>query len=187
MRLFLALNPPERMRRDIWEVTAELRDAGRVIRWVPEPRLHVTLKFIGEQPESAVDPLVAATRDIADSHAAPLIGLEGIGAFPTFRRPRVVWMGIEPDPRLELLHHDVEIACEKLGYQLEGRPFRPHLTLGRVATPLGADELRAVRAAAKKIRFTDAFQPTTIDMMQSTPSSNGAPYTTLAAAPMRVR
>jgi RNA 2',3'-cyclic 3'-phosphodiesterase len=187
MRLFLALNLPERMRRELWEATREVRDAGPTIKWVPEARLHVTLKFIGEQPDTALGPLIDATNGIAASHAAPMIDVGGIGAFPTFRRPRVVWMGIEPDPRLELLHHDVEVACERLGYEIEGRPFRPHVTLGRVHAPIAADELRAVRIAAKKVRFSDAFQPATIDMMQSTPSTNGAPYAMLAAAPMRVR
>src|SRR2546423_4236623 len=135
MRLFLALNLSERLRREIWEATTELRGNGPGIKWVAEERLHITLKFIGEQPESAVQPLVDAMRRVGAGHLAPHISVGGIGAFPTFHRPRVIWIGVEPDPRLELLHHDVEIACEKLGYEVEGRPFRPHLTLGRAGEP----------------------------------------------------
>jgi RNA 2',3'-cyclic 3'-phosphodiesterase len=185
MRLFLALNLPERLRRDIWQVTADARDAGPSIKWIAESRIHVTLKFIGEQPESALPSLIDAIRIVGGSHSAPHVEISGLGAFPTFHRPRIIWIGVEPDPRLELLHHDVEIACEKLGYEVEGRPFRPHLTLGRVGEPLHADERRALRSAGRAVRFTGTFQPTTIDMMQSTTGSSGAPYATLASAPMR--
>ena len=62
--------------------------------------------------------------------------LQGIGAFPNFRRARVVWIGVEQEPRLELLHHDLELACEQEGFEVEGRPFRPHITLARVRVPL---------------------------------------------------
>lgn len=185
MRLFLAINPPERLRNEIWTATGPMRDAGPSITWIAAPRLHLTLKFLGEQPESGVAPLSDAARAVGGTHLAPMIHLGGIGAFPTFRRPRVVWMGIDPDPRLELLHHDVEVACDALGFPVEGRPFRPHLTLGRVHDILDADQLRAVRMAAKRVRFADAFQAASIDLMHSTVGPTGPTYATLAAAPMR--
>jgi 2'-5' RNA ligase len=185
MRLFLAINLPESVRRGIWNAAAAMREAGESITWVPEPRLHLTLKFLGEQPEAVVAPLAEAMRSIGTGHLAPMVTIGGIGAFPTFRRPRVVWIGVEPEPRLELLHHDVEVVCDRLGHPLEGQPFRPHVTLGRADGEIAAEQLRAVRLAAKRVRFTDEFQAATIDMMHSTVGPSGPMYDMLDRAPMR--
>ena len=152
---------------------------------VAEPKIHLTLKFVGEIPDAGAESLTAAMTTLARTHAAPEVHLVNVGAFPNFRRPRVIWMGIEPEPRLELLHHDVELACESLGHELEGRPYRPHLTLGRVKHPLEAEELRSLRAAAKRIRFTDEFFAGSVDVMQSVPGPGGSAYAVLASAPMR--
>ena len=185
MRIFLAINPPEDVRQRVWEATAPLREASANVAWVPEPKIHLTLKFIGEMPEERIEPLVGAMMTMARTHAAPMVHLETAGAFPNFRRPRVVWMGIEQEPRLELLHHDVEVACGQLGHELEGRAYRPHLTLGRVRRPLADEELKLLRTAAKRIRFTDEFHARSIDVMQSVPGPGGSKYSLVASAPMR--
>jgi 2'-5' RNA ligase len=184
MRIFLAINPPADIRHRVWEATAGLRELSPEVSWVPEPKIHLTLKFIGEMPEDGLAPLTAAMTDIARTHAAPVVRLATVGAFPNFRRPRVIWMGIEQEPRLELLHHDVEVACDKLGYELEGRAYRPHLTLARVRHPVADEPLKALRMAAKRIRFSDEFFAHTIDVMQSAPGPGGSTYTLVASAPM---
>jgi 2'-5' RNA ligase len=94
-------------------------------------------------------------------------------------------MGVEPEPRLELLHHDVEVAFDKLGFEIEGKAFRPHLTIGRLRSKLDAETAKALRTAAGRIRFSDEFPAVSIDLMQSIPGATT--YTMLHAAPMRVR
>jgi 2'-5' RNA ligase len=185
MRIFLAINPPNDVRHRVWEATAPLREAVPSVGWVAEPKIHLTLKFIGEMPEAGIEPLASAMTSIARTHAAPVVHLETVGAFPNFRRPRVIWMGIEQEPRLELLHHDVEVASDKLGHELDGRAYRPHLTLGRVRRPLEDEELKLLRTTAKRIRFTDQFFARAIDIMQSVPGPGGSTYSTVASAPMR--
>ena len=185
MRLFLAINPPLHVASAIWTATAPVRDAWPDVSWVAEPRIHLTLKFLGEQPEAIVTPLAEAIRAIAQSHAAPLVRVGGLGAFPNFRRPRVVWIGVEPEPRLELLHHDIEVACDALGHEIDGRPFRPHLTLGRVKGRGDIEQVRALRAAAMKVRFSDEFLVQVIDVMRSAVGPAGRTHTTLATAPLR--
>ena len=187
MRLFLAINPPPEVRRAIWDATQPLREVSAGVAWVAEPKIHLTLKFLGDQPESAAAPIGEMLRGIAMGHATPLVRVGAVGAFPNFRRPRVVWLGVDPDPRLELLHHDVEVACAALGYELDGRPFRPHLTIGRVKEPGTVEQTRALRGAARKVRFSDEFSVPSIDLMQSLPGIHGSTYTALAVAPMRGR
>ena len=185
MRIFLAINPPPEVRGHIWSAAESLRAAAPDVAWVAEPKIHLTLKFIGAMPEAGLAPLTAAMTALARTHAVPMVNVGGIGAFPSFRRPRVIWMGIEPEPRLELLHHDVELACERLGYELEGRAYRPHLTLARVRQPLGDEALKSLRMAAKRVRFTDEFLARTIDVMQSVPGPGGSKYSVVASAPMK--
>jgi 2'-5' RNA ligase len=87
---------------------------------------------------------------------------------------------------MELLHHDIESACAELGFEIAGRPFRPHLTLARVRTHVKEVEtLRALARAAKRIDFLEETMITSVDLMQSERSAAGSRYTMLSSAPLR--
>ena len=150
-----------------------------------EEHLHLTLKFLGDVDANRLDDLAAATAAAAGRHRELLMTLGGIGAFPNFRRARVVWMGVANDPRLELLHHDVELGCEPIGFEVEGRPFRPHLTLARVKQELPEDRLRELSRAGKKVDYRSEFIVRSIDLMKSELSSSGPTYTTILSAALR--
>ena len=167
MRLFLAINLPDAVRRAAWDATAPLRDAARGARWVAAERLHLTLKFLGEQLEAQVAAVSASLDEVAGRHRAFTVQLGGVGAFPNIRRPRVVWMGVTPDPRLELLHHDVEVACERLGFALDGRAFRPHLTLARAREREDSDAMRGLARVGKGVVFASETRMESVDVMQS--------------------
>lgn len=190
MRLFIAINLPDDERRAIARATAPLRDAAPSVGWVDESRLHLTLKFIGERPPDAVGPLAASLRRVAAVHSPIALELGGLGAFPSKRRPRVIWLGIAADPKLELLHHDVEEACAALGYEVEGRAFRPHLTLGRVRERARGRERLDEAAAAALARSAREVQErwttdvSTVDLMESVLGQEGPRYSLLDAAPL---
>jgi 2'-5' RNA ligase len=99
-----------------------------------------------------------------------------IGAFPNFRRARVVWIGVEQERRLELLHHDLELACERVGFEVEGRPFRPHVTLARVRNPLPADRLKAFARVARSVRVRAIVPVERITLFESILAPSGARY-----------
>jgi RNA 2',3'-cyclic 3'-phosphodiesterase len=164
------------VRRRVHAATHGLRAAGPDVRWVDESKLHLTLKFLGEQSETLVAPLSAALDHAAARSRELDLQLGAIGAFPNFRRPRVVWVGVAPDPKLELLHHDIEVACDGLGLSIDGRPFRPHVTLGRVEGDGGE-----VRQAAKGLRVRECSAVSSVDLMVSA----GGRYRTLHAAALR--
>lgn len=185
MRLFLAINLPSDVRRDIVSATAPMRESAPDVSWVDETRLHLTLKFFDEQPPETADAIGATTVQVAGRHRELAMHLTGIGAFPNFRRSRIVWMGVEQDPRLELLHNDIEVACETLGFEVEGRPFRPHLTLARVKHPLPEERARALSRAARRVDFGTEVVVRSLDLMRSEPGPGGSQYTTLASAPLR--
>jgi len=185
VRLFLAINFPAAVRHEISVATSPLRECAPELGWTAEDRLHLTLKFLGEQAESRVEALAAALTNVVARHRELVMTLGGVGAFPNFRRARVVWMGVSQEPRLELLHHDIEVAYDALGCELEGRPFRPHLTLARVRHALPVDRMRELWRSAKRIDYGTEFIVHSVDLMQSDLSSSGPRYTTLMSAPLR--
>lgn len=184
MRLFLAINLPLDERREIVRATAPMRDAARGVAWVDEERLHITLKFLGERPPAEVEALGTAVRQALAAHRPMALRLGGLGAFPNLRAPRIVWLGVEREPKLELMQHVIEQACAALGYEVEGRAFRPHLTLGRARDRLAASDARALAAAARAVSYTGAVEVRTVDLMSSELLSAGARYTVRAAIPL---
>ena len=185
MRLFLAINLEPDLRRVIHDATSPLRDAAPSMTWVREPQLHLTLKFFGEQPPEVADRVTEAMTGVASRHKHVPITIGGVGAFPNLRRPRIVWMGIEQSPRLELLHHDVELACEAAGFDVDARPFRPHLTLARSKGRSNTDELRALSRAARRTTAEVESVVESIDLMASELSSNGSTYRMVSASRLR--
>jgi 2'-5' RNA ligase len=185
VRLFLAINLALDVRRDILDATMPLRDIAPELSWLDEPRLHLTLKFLGEQQPERLAAIESTITAVAARHRGLVMTLGGVGAFPNFRRARIVWMGVEQDPRLELLHHDVEVAYEALGFELEGRPFRPHLTLARAKHTLPEEQLRKLARAARRIDYRTECIVQSVDLMQSELLPAGAAYRQLVAAPLR--
>lgn len=184
VRLFVAINLPGDVRRLAHEAAAPLRAAAPHVRWVAEENLHMTLKFLGRVADADAPAVADALRRAAARHRAAELELTGFGAFPSLRRPRVVWAGAVPDPRLELLHHDVEVACEALGFEVDGRPFRPHVTLGRAKLPGAGDDNRALARAARTAQLHAACTVQSVDLMRSELSPGGARYTIVAALPL---
>ena len=184
MRLFLAINFPEAVRAAVHHAVQPLRDAAPRVGWTEAERLHLTMKFLGEQPESVADDVSNAVSTAVARHRPFDVTITGLGAFPSFRRARIVWIGLSADPRLELLHHDVELACEAVGFAPEGRTFRPHVTLGRLRQPGKVDELRALSTAARAVTFVEQVMVDRVELMESRPGKGGPRYVTRAAAMM---
>ena len=140
MRLFIALDIDDAIRERIARFMDGVRGFARDARWVQPESLHVTLKFIGEQPEAAVDPIKLALGDIRAEVAQ--VQFRGYGFFPTAKSPRVFWVGLESTPQLALLASAVDEKTASLGIQKEDRAFSPHLTLARGAGGSGSPRWR---------------------------------------------
>jgi len=136
MRLFIALDIDDGIRARIARFLEGVSAFAPDARWVRPESLHVTLKFIGEQPESAVEPIQHALSGIQAS--ASEIHLHGYGFFPTAKSPRVFWIGLEADPQLAALAALIDDKIAALGIPKEDRAFSPHLTLARGAGGSGS-------------------------------------------------
>jgi RNA 2',3'-cyclic 3'-phosphodiesterase len=136
MRLFIALDIDEAIRERIHLFIQGVAGFAPEVRWVKPESLHVTLKFIGEQPAEAVDPIKQA---LAGVQKKPFeIAFRGFGFFPNPKTARVFWVGIESSPTLGSLASAVDNATFTCGIAKEAHAFSPHLTLARGGRGSGA-------------------------------------------------
>jgi len=161
-----------------------MRKAAPHVSWVSEDNLHLSIKFFGELPDSAPAELVAALAPVGASHQPFELRMSGLGAFPNLRAPRVVWMGVKHDPRLELLHHDVEATCAANGYSLDARTFRPHITLARVRDTLPLADARALALAARAVVYKGMQQVSALALIESALGPRGPRYVRVASIPL---
>ena len=131
MRLFIALDIDDAIRDRIARFVEGVNAFAPDARWAKPESLHVTLKFIGEQPEPAVDHIKQALTSVS---ASPIdIHFQGYGFFPTAKSARVFWVGMEAGPQLSALAPAIDEKMASLGIPKEERAFSPHLTLARGA------------------------------------------------------
>ena len=189
MRLFVALELEPPVADALDRALAPLRDTEPDLAWVPRDKLHLTMKFLGDVDESAVAAVRNAVDAVAARHRPLAMRIGEVGAFPNVRRPRVVWIGVENEPRLELLHHDLEIGCAALGYEVEGRAFRPHITLARVRTLFPPDRARRFARAAREVDFVADTHVASLVLMESAlaPSAGSARYRRIHVAALGER
>ena len=176
MRLFVAINFPETLRQGLWSATESLRSGALPVRWVQPDAMHLTLKFLGAVAADRQDQLAAALRRVAESCRPVTVTVGEFGAFPDPRRPRVLWAGVSPEPGLELLQHQVEQEFGPLGFPPEGRPFRPHLTLGRAERDAGAAAFRGLDDVLSRVSFEATVTVSSVELMRSIPTRTGAEY-----------
>lgn len=129
MRLFIAIDLPPELKRALWTLRSDLPGA----RWVALEQIHLTLAFLGEVEEKKIEPLSA---ELARIHLPPFtLSFTCTGCFPNRERPRVLWVGLAPQPRLAELAHQVQTALMVCDLPVEARPFSPHITLARLKFP----------------------------------------------------
>jgi len=183
-RLFVALDPPEPVRRRLAVIAAELRRgaprAADEIRWVAPENVHLTLQFLGAVPEERVADVEAALHAAATGARPLALEVRGAGGFPNARRPRVLWAGLGGDlAPLAALAAEVGRGLAPLGFPPEDRPFSPHLTLGRARDRRGAPGLAGALAAAAQSAGTP-WRATELTLFESHLSPKGPRYEVVA-------
>ena len=181
MRLFVALELPAAVRENLAALLKALRAVSPQTRWVRPENLHLTLKFMGEVPETE---FAVIRNALAAARSDQPVALEfrGLGFFPNEKRPRVFWAGIEASPNLKTLAAEIDRAAEKLGIPREQRPFAPHLTLARFEPPELPEKLRSA-IEENAAREFGSFRTNQYLLIESKLKPSGAGYTTLESFP----
>lgn len=135
VRAFIAIELSTEMKAVLGDVVTLLQQmaATRAVKWVTPERMHLTLRFLGDTPVERLD-AVRAVMDEAGARQKPFeLALDRLGCFPNERQPRVIWVGVSGEAdRAVALHGALSETLAQAGWEQEGRPFQPHLTLGRV-------------------------------------------------------
>jgi len=188
LRAFIAVELPLEIRKTVGSTTSKLRnELGALIRWVPIENMHLTLKFLGDVSPSNVEMLSQMLHAETDLFTCFDLRLSGIGSFPSLKRPRVIYIGIQAPAVLESLHRGIESAAHRLGYESEERGFSPHLTIGRVKQNVTATEQQVIRRALEGTKI-DSLGTTRVDSVQLFKSDlrpTGSVYTRLYSASLR--
>lgn len=152
MRLFIALELPEAVAAELGAVQQRLRRArSHPVRWVDISSIHLTLQFLGEVEEERA-PAICAALAAPDHAPPPRLHLTRAGAFPNLKRPNVVWVGVGGElAALNRLQQAVVASLEPLGFVPEDRPFRAHLTLGRVQRDATTAQRQALGTAIEAL------------------------------------
>lgn len=128
-RLFIAIDLPEEVREELCRLRTPIPGA----RWVPANQLHLTLAFLGDvEPERVIE----LTERVAGLTAPPFqLRFDRTGCFPSRMRPRVLWVGLKPEPLLISLADRLRELLRACAIPQEERPFAPHITLARLKLP----------------------------------------------------
>ena len=194
MRLFVALDVDDDIRKRIERFLDGVRGFAPDLRWVRAESLHVTLKFIGEQSESQIEAIQRALDGIEADHLE--LNFRGYGFFPTASTPRVFWVGIEGDSKLASLAATVDRRLISLKIQKEEHSYSPHLTLARGGGRSGSprwEKSRANRSFQRLQEKLSALPAPEFGTMtarefflyQSQASPGGSKYTKLAGFRLR--
>jgi 2'-5' RNA ligase len=144
-RAFVAVRPPDVVLDEVERLAARARDAVAGARWTRREQWHLTIQFLGNRAE--LDAVTGALRALR--HPAGELRLGGVGAFPSARRARVLWVGTATGTEwLDALAAAVGTLLVPAGHPPEERQFHGHLTLARLDPPADLrDPLGALAAA----------------------------------------
>lgn len=175
-RLFVALDVPT----DVRDALAALRIGDLDgARWTKPEQIHLTLRFLGDTPDEHLPAVTAALAGI-DTPPPLDLRLDGLTAFPSRRRPRVLVARIAPNDELMSLQQRIEDAVQHLGFEPEARPFRPHLTLARFQRA----DARAVHDFLRTHTAAATFTANAFHLYASTLTPSGAVHERLASFPL---
>lgn len=179
MRLFVAVEIPAEVKREIGTRVDALRRSVADASWTKSDTLHVTLAFLGEQDESAVAPVVDAMQRQLSTLAPFRARLAGCGFFPNERRARVAWVGVAPPEPLTAMAIAVRAACREAKVEFDDKPFKPHLTIARIRGRWSERDVAHVRESFSGDIGAPFVVPEGV-LFRSELSSRGATHTALA-------
>jgi RNA 2',3'-cyclic 3'-phosphodiesterase len=183
LRLFIAIDTPAAVKHRMALLRDDLARRTRDVRWEATGKLHCTLRFLGDVERSRLGSVERQVETAASGISPLFLSYSGIGFFPDSIRPRVIWVGIrESGGDLRRLQEIVSGGLSALGFAPEGRPFHPHVTLGRVG---GARESRGLIDIVETRTFEHppVIIPA-VEIMQSVPGPRGSEYVLLRSIPL---
>ena len=190
MRMFVAIQLPAVVRQNLAEMLSFIVRSDRPsLRVVPPESIHLTLRFLGYVHESRIPQIKESLILAAAGLFCFKLSLGVMGAFPSLRDPRVLWIGMEGDLcTLEQLRIRIDEALEVLGWPSRDQHFLPHVTLVRIPSNLSSYTYELIRRELKTLRIPNmSFPVQKLALMQSELHPTGPRYTRLASVKLANR
>jgi len=175
LRTFIGIFPPAEIQKTIGDIQSAFRADNSPIRWEPQNKFHITVKFLGDLTEGQFGPLQQALDAAVGAIPSFEITLLNAGIFPSPHSPKIVWIGSPPDANPDLLRcfGAVENGCAEAGFKKDERAFHPHITIGRVKGKVSGNLIKTIE--------NTTFEPlkfpcTELLIMKSDLSPSGSAY-----------
>ena len=178
IRTFIAFDTPAEIKMEMASLQSQLKKSDADVRWESAEKFHATIKFLGNVEEALLQGIITKIQGICAQHRSFQVVFRNVGGFPNVKSPRVLWIGCEnPDGRLLPLKNALDSGLLPEGFEVEDRPFHPHVTLGRVKSLRGKNDLTPM---LEKLTLEPRVATVAeIIVMKSTLKPQGAVYTVL--------
>jgi len=185
IRSFIAIEVPQPLQARMGELQRELKRVEADVKWVRPGSIHLTLKFLGTVSEEVLEKVSLAISPVISSWEPFDLRINGLGCFPSSRNPRILWLAIDRgSEQVSSLQETIEKKTAAISLPSERRPFKPHLTIGRVRSLKGKGALVQAIETDQNIEI-GAFQAKEVILFQSELTPAGAVHTKLKIFPMR--
>ncbi len=176
VRLFAAIALPDFVKDELAKLQTDIKKSGFSAKWTPPENIHLTMKFFGDTPVSAIEAIGRALASAAEGVAPLTLRAQGLSVFPGPRRARVLWTGTggETD-RLAVLNQQVEDHLAAIGFEKEARPFKAHLTLARFKGKVDPEAVVAVMTRYGDF-VSESFKANALCLFESRLTPQGAVY-----------
>ena len=182
LRTFIGFEIPGEVLSQIHDLQARIKVYGLKIRWVRIENIHLTLKFLGDVEAVKINEIADAVSKSAQGYAPISLQAKGIGAFPSIKRPRVLWVGLSGQlESLVGLQKALDENLEMLGFPKEKRPFKGHLTMGRIKDKIEVKKFGDALMDSRGFE-SEIFTADRIILYKSELKPSGAVYTKLKSA-----
>jgi len=179
IRTFIAFKLPKNIIYSISEIQNRFKSYAFKVRWVNPENIHLTLKFLGNINHTDIEKISKTIINTANGYAPVSLVVKGVGVFPGIKRAHVIWMGLTGEiEKLTGIQNDIEENLEELGFPREKRPFRGHLTLGRIKGKINPEKLMGAMKKFEKFE-SELFIADKIYLFKSDLKSTGSVYTEL--------
>jgi 2'-5' RNA ligase len=128
---FIAVPIPHPIQEKIAQYASDVRPFLPLKKWTGLGDYHITVTFLGPTPQEQYPELTEKLQNLSSTHDPFQLKLTVPGVFGNHSKPRVFWAGIDRSEELESLQKGVALACTEAGFNIEDRPYRPHITIGK--------------------------------------------------------
>lgn len=178
IRLFIALSLDLNVKNSLSNIIIDLKSKGGKVKWVEPLNLHLTVKFLGNTDPGKIDSIKNCIDRVGSSSSPIETSFTSLGGFPNLIQPKVIWVDMDKNKEsLTELASKIDMGLTDIGFEKDNKPFKPHLTLGRVKDSADLDNLVSYLKQFKFEKINFCFD--TLQLIQSTLTQKGPIYKTL--------